>query len=536
MGDLLIWAHKGDNFDFQKISVGETDTLILKPDHKSEVMVNSSIDLDLNVPPVRSPLTLPPKELIEENSEKIANENNLRQSYIESWMKPSEVKTLAAKLKIDTGRVVKVIARSMGNYKEISAFLSLTSDSLLPFAMSLLEILPDKDLRDVKQPVLSDHLNNSRISGKVPGEYDIKTFIEYILNPRIANEMLVSWRHYFLTNLPSRLIFNAPHNPLLIAKYLNDNIRIEENENYYKTPLTPVGVSELKISDSGSRAICFVAICRSLGIPSRLEPGRNVPQFLFNNKWIDVYFAGQNQPDRNKGYLKLHSTDKDPVPEYYTHFTIARFEDGRYNTLEYEYNKKITDFNEELPLPQGHYMLVTGNRMSDSRILSNISFFDLAGNEHKTLDVKIRKDLSENKILGSIDMKKIFGLSQNANLSEACTNDRRLVIIWVEPGSEPAKHIFNDLPLLKSEFDNWGGKFLFLSAKSFASETVKGLPANKSFCTDDQLSVLKNSVKLNPPAEMNLPVVVVTDKDGKIYFVSTGYRIGIGEQILKNIK
>ena len=536
LGDLLIWAHKGNKFDFKKISVGETDTLILILNREGEAKISTSIDLELDVPVIRSPLPVPPKELIEKNSERFTGENNIRQKYIESWMKPAEVKRLALKLKTDTGRVDKVIVRSMGNYEEISSFMLQTTDSLLPYAMSLLEVLPDKDLRDVKKDILSDHLNNCSVPGKVSAEYDSKTFIEYVLNPRVANEMLVPWRHYFLTKLPSQLILNAPHNPLIIVNYLNDNIRINDDENYYKTPLTPLGVNELKVSDTGSRAICFVAICRSLGIPSRLEPGRNVPQYLFNKKWIDVYFSGQYQPNQNKGYLKLHSTDTDPVPEYYINFTIARFEEGRYNTLEYNYNKKITDFKEELALPSGHYMLVTGNRMSDSRILSNISFFDLAGNEHKTIDVKIRKDLSEKKILGSVDMKKIFGLAQTANLSESCTNDKRLVIIWVEPESEPTKHIFNDLPLLKSELDAWGGKFLFLSAKSFTSEIIRGLPANTSFCTDNQLSVLKNSIRLNPSSEMNLPVVVVTDKDGKIYFISTGYRIGIGEQILKSVK
>ena len=128
-------------------------------------------------------------------------------------------------------------------------------------------------------------------------------------------------------------------------------------------PLTPEGVNELKVSDQHSRAICFVAICRSLGIPSRLEPGRNVPQYFLNNRWNDVYFSDQKQPDMNKGYIKLQSSDTKPVPEYYIHFTLARFEKGRYNTLEYDYNKKITDFKDELPLPPGHYMLVTGNRI-----------------------------------------------------------------------------------------------------------------------------------------------------------------------------
>ncbi len=388
LGDLLIWAHKDDDFDFKKISVNETDTLKLKLNR--ELNGRSSIDLDLNVPIVRSPLPGPAQELIEQNSERINKENIIRQKYIDSWMKPADAKTLAITLHIDTARVISIIDRSMGNYKEISSFLSETPDSLLRFALSLLEILPDKDLRDVKRSTLSDHLRNSLLHNNIGAETGNKMFLEYILNPRIANELLVPWRHYFLTKLPSQLVIKASGDPAIIIQYLNEKIIIADDENYYNTPITPVGVNELKVSDSGSRAICFVAICRSLGISSRLEPGRNVPQYFFNKKWNDVYFSDQKQPDQNKGYVKLQSTDTKPVPEYYIQFTLARFERGRYNTLEYDYNKKITSFTEELLLPPGHYMLVTGNRLNDSKILSNISFFDLSENEHKTVDVKTR--------------------------------------------------------------------------------------------------------------------------------------------------
>ena len=162
LGDLLIWAHKGDKFDFKKISVGETDTLTLQLTLKP--IANNSIDLDLDVPVIRSPLTVPSKELLEKNSERFNQENNIRQKYIESWMKPDEAKSLALKLKTDTARIDKIIARSMGNYKEICSFLSQTPDSLITRALSLLEILPDKDLRDVKAYILSDHLANSSIS------------------------------------------------------------------------------------------------------------------------------------------------------------------------------------------------------------------------------------------------------------------------------------------------------------------------------------------------------------------------------------
>ena len=52
-------------------------------------------------------------------------------------------------------------------------------------------------------------------------------------------------------------------------------------------------------------------------------------------------------------------------------------------------------------------MLVTGNRLNDSKILSNITFFDLSENEHKTIDVKLRKDIQENKILERLILKML---------------------------------------------------------------------------------------------------------------------------------
>jgi transglutaminase-like putative cysteine protease len=538
MGDLLVWAHKGDDFDFRKISVAETDTLKLKLNDRSAG--STSIDLDLDVPIVRSPLTGPSQTLIDQNSERLAKENNIRQKYTDSWLTAAGAGQLAQTLKLDTARVRNVNERSMGNYKEIRSFLSATPDSMLQFALSLLEILPDKDLRDVTSAVLTDHLRNTRLHN-YPSDQENKIFLEYMLNPRVANELLVSWRHYFLTKLPSQLIRNAESDPALIMQYLNDNIKINSEENYYNTPLTPVGVNELRVSDEASRAICFVAICRSLGVPARLEPGRNIPQYFFNKAWSDVYFSDQKHPDLKKGFIKLQSAETKPVPEYYIHFTLARFENGRYNTLEYDYNKKITSFKEEIPLPPGHYMLVTGNRLSDSKILSNISFFDLGVNEHRTIDVKIRKDLTEKKILGHIDPKMINSICQKNTTSQFCVNDKGNVIIWIDPDQEPTRHIFNDLPLLKTELDAWGGRFLFLSdpsavAEKFDSGNIKGLPANSSFAVDKGRMFLKDFVKNDGSAGMNLPVVIVTDRLGNILFSSSGYRIGIGEQILKSLR
>jgi hypothetical protein len=429
----------------------------------------------------------------------------------------------------------------MGNYSEIMAFISVVPDSLMNKALSLLEVLADKDLRDIKADILVDHLFYCSLPVSIFDKPEGGLYLINQLNPRIGNEKIVPWRSYFRTSLPDQIAVNVHTDPELIIRYVNENIRIENDENYYKTPLTPIGVHELKVSDSWSRSICFVAICRSFGIPSRLEEGRLIPQYYFNNQWHDVYFYDQAHPTGRKGYVKLKTTDTPQVPEYYIHFTLSRLEGGRYNTLAYDYNRKITDFREEIALPPGKYMLVTGNRISDNRILANMTFFDLKENEHRDLVVTLRKHVPERNILGKIDIKHVEELFNYRKDLSALIEEKGVVIIWIDAEKEPTKHIFNDLPLLKSELDTWGGYFLFLNGKPDSAVisdalSLKGLPENSLFGNDSELIFLKNVVDVTRLPDDKFPFVLVSDKEGNIIYTSTGYRIGIGEQILKQFQ
>lgn len=531
LGDLLIWASMGNEFDYRKISVAGTDTLELILNRSTSD--NYSVELDLNVPPLLTPLKGPSQELIDLNAERIKKEDSLRQKYLDTWIKSEEVIKLASSLNIDENKAASIFNRSMGNYGEIKKFLVKTPDSLRVRAIKMLEILADKDLRDTKSEILTDHLVNTvRTSDEL--------FSEYILNPRIANEILVSWRGFFRSRIPEYVIIKSKTDPSVIIQHLNENIKIANDENYYKTPLTPIGVYSLKVSDEASRAICFVAICRSLGIPSRIEAGRNIPQYYSGNLWNDVYFTDQVKPAGNMGYIRLQSSDDNPVPEYYIHFTMARFEDGRYKTLDYDFNKKITDFRDELALPQGSYMLVTGNRLADSRILSELTFFSLAENEHKTIKVDVRKDNPEKIISGSVDLKEIVDLFENKNALLNTINEKGAVIIWIEPDKEPTKHVFNDLPNLRKELDKWGGYLLFLSGSDTETKLIdpdylRGLPSNSLFSTDNKMNLFNNSLKMVSKPEGSLPYVIMVDKNGNIIFSSAGYRIGIGDQILKHL-
>jgi transglutaminase-like putative cysteine protease len=531
LGDLLIWAYNENGFGYKKITVAETDTVSLVLDKNPGESYSTELDLDPPIAP--DPFTGPSKELTDKNSERLNIENLKRAAYTDQWIKPQSVKDLANSKHLDSTRLLNIFARAMGNYCEIRSFLESVPDARLPEAMDLLDVIADKDLRDTRAAILTDQLMNTEIP---EAGYDRELFINYVLNARIANEILSSWRGYFRTTLPDEIKKGALADPKIIAEYIKKSIKINDAENYYKTPISPIGVVELKVSDSFSREICFVAICRALGIPARLEPGSLVPQYYFSSAWHDVFFPERTAPSGNKGFIKLKSEDTKPVPEYYVHFTLARFDKGRYNTLEYDYERRITDFSAELSLDPGSYMLVTGNRLSTGKILVSLSFFNLEMNEHKTLDVKIRRDQAISRILGKIDISSLESLLTTRAESTGIKPDKGIVIIWIDPEKEPTRHIFSDMPHLKKEFDEWGGSFIFLTDPKlnwtgFSNDELKKLPRNTFIGTDRKL--LEKTFKITDPEAVRFPFVVVSDGSGNIFYTSDGYKIGIGEQILK---
>ena len=155
------------------------------------------------------------------------------------------------------------------------------------------------------------------------------------------------------------------------------NIEINETDNYYDVPITPKGVYQLKVSDKYSRKIFFVALCRSLGIPARLNDVLQVPQYHQKGSWYNVFFTGDKIYPVETGNLSFRNENNVIIPEYHIHFTLAYISDGNYKTLFFGYGNKVTSLPEKISLPVGNYMLITGNRMPDASVLNRTIFFSL---------------------------------------------------------------------------------------------------------------------------------------------------------------
>ena len=228
-------------------------------------------------------------------------------------------------------------------------------------------------------------------------------------------------------------------------------------------------------------------------------------------------------------------------PQYSLHFTIARIQDGVCHTLEFEEGKNLSDFSNPLNLETGHYLLVTGRRLTDASVLSSLTFFEITKEKPILLAVSLRNQVSTLKPVGQFDPAKIH-LNYAAKNTEVTLADLMMkensIIVLLDPDSEPSKHILNDLSPYVDQFDRWKGRFLFVNVaektgKSPIFQNYK-LPINTGFSIDTKNELAKMlTATLGKESKSTLPSVIFSRPSGEIMLISSGYKIGIGEQLIQ---
>ncbi|WP_462317653.1 hypothetical protein, partial [Marinilabilia sp.] len=429
---------------------------------------------------------------------------------------------------------------SRGNWPVVRQFLEYTQRLDSDKGLMLLEVIAKKDRRDTPLRVLKDHFDYSAN----PLGYSDETYRDYILNPRIHNELLSAYKERFQAFFDPYFIQKCHEDVSYLAKWVSEYIQPNEKANPWEVPQLPVGVLELKVADRNSMNIFFLAAARSLGIASRMEPVRKRPQVLVSGDWVDVDPVNGIIGNSPRGEVEIHfekDSPDDAQPVYFRDFTINRFQDGEYKTLDFSSSSIFEKFPATLELDEGSYSLVTVKRLPDGSSKTRRAFFYVkAGKVNrvsllipeqgaiKAFDEDIKLDLNR-------DFKK-YGSEENINLDKL-SGESGLVLIWMDPVREPTKHLVNDLIRLRSNFDNWEGNIALLLkpekiTPAFNTEKYTGLPERSVFVVDDTqwLGELEN--ELGIVLEKEMPAVLVVDPNGKIVFQSSGYRIGIGDDVL----
>ena len=126
------------------------------------------------------------------------------------------------------------------------------------------------------------------------------------------------------------------------------------------------------------------------------------------------------------------------------------------------------------------------------------------------------------------------------NFLTACGRGYYVVGI-LGPGQEPTNHALKDIAKLGKDLEKWGRKMVLLfpsedAYKRYHVEDFPGLPNTivYGFDTHGAAEQIAGEVKLRNKS--SLPIFIITDTFNRVVFVSQGYTIGLGEQLMRTIK
>lgn len=540
-GNLLVWASKEGKFNYQNIEVATTDTLRLTINSDRVEAHYEAHDL---VPPKALKPVLPAGENEQKiNTRRLAQEDSIRNRTMATFKDSAWIKNFAIEQGLPTDTLMRIFRLSYGNWKEMISYLKENKVTQRKMMLRLTTVIAAKDLSDTKAAVLTDHLQQAMSSAK-PEEVASENFVNWVLSPRVDLEILSPWRSFLVQKMGLDMAVASRQNMNALINWIQTYIRIDAFANKHsRAPLTPIGVYNLRAADPLSRDIFFVAASRSFGIPARLNPETRIPEYFQNGNWNRASF-GNVSPQPTMGKLILKDLKNTLSPEYTLHFSIAKIHEGVCQTLEFDEGKKVTDFPQPLLLETGNYLLVTGKRLSEGKVLSSLTFFEITTEKPTVLEVTLRKDESTLTPLGKIDLKKIaltYPASNEKILLDDLLKKEDAILVFMDPDSEPSKHILNDLSPYFTQFNLWKGSFIFMSmaeksGKNPIFQNYK-LPARTSILADSGNDFSKALSGITGKEAKNyLPVVLFCHPGGELFLISTGYKIGTGEQLLQWIK
>lgn len=545
-GDMLVWASKDGKFGYSKVSFGKdgevTIALNKKPGDVETIALNIIPPVDGSIPAEVTP------EQKEANAKRLLEEDAIRNKYVATFYTEEKAEALAKELGIDPMKTEDFIIGSRGNWMEIEKFLRETPAQKRAQAMALLDVVSAKDLRDTPASVFADHLNNTPA---VQSEW----FNEYIMNPRVANEFLTPYKSFFAANIEPSLAKQAVENPQALVDWVKNNVSINDALNAQRIPIMPMGVWKSRIADKGSRNIFFVAVARSLGIPARIEPVARKIQYFKDNAWVDVDFEAAVQTTAKQGkviasYQPIKALQD---PKYYSHFTIAKvLPNGTLQTLNFERGGNVDMglgdtwsglLKKPLSMDEGNYMLVTGTRMANGSVLAEIEFFNVEADKTTPIQLEMRESKDEIQVIGNFNSENKFKRADNGEETSllATTGRGYYIVALLGSRQEPTNHAMRDIAAVKKELEDWGRGIVLLfpdekGYKNFDPKEFGDLPGTITYGLDIDGAIQKEMATAMKLQNANtLPIFLIADTFNRVVFVSQGYTIGLGEQLMKVI-
>ena len=502
LGDMLVWASKDGAYGFEKVRFGEDKDVTITLDSPTGHPVSSRL-LAIVPPPEDVALPEVTPEQRAENDRRMAYEDSVRKAYMAGFPTRQVAEAFVAENGLPEA-AVRLVEQSAGNGATIMGFLKEADDK--ERAVALLRTLSRKDLSDVSAQILWDSYNAR----------------ESILAPRIESEFLSPYKGWFLQNVPAELQERFRGNAQAVVDWVNDNILVDENPLFWDIPMSPVGVWKSGMASPRSRDLLTIALARTFGAEIRRD--RYTSSLRYENDKADVPSA--------RVELSYEPVEGIERPEYGSHYSVSRIVDGELQMvfLGFGDEGRRYGFAGNNDLPEGDYLLASGNRLSDGSTPVTVTLFHVTAGEPMTVPVIIETVLEEVKVEGSFP----------AALLPKEASEGWYAAAVLDVGLEPTNHVLNDLSAEKEALETWGRPIYLIATSDAQMERLHHeiedgrfgtLPSTVQFLTNADGSILSAIIKGAGLREGQLPVVFVGNQKDEVVFVSQGYTIGMGAKI-----
>ena len=504
LGDMLVWAAKDGKYGFAKCRFGQDTELTIPLNSPAGNPISS--ELFFMVPPPEE-VTLPEvtPEQRAENDRRMAYEDSVRKAYMAGFPDRMAAEAFVAQngLPAEAARLVEA---SAGNHAVIKDFLAKAEDK--ERAVQLLQSLSRKDLSDVPATILWDSYNAK----------------ESLLPVRIESEFLSPYKGWFLQNVPAELEAEFRGNAQAIMDWVNQNIIVDDNPLFWDIPMSPVGVWKAGVANPRSRDLLTVALGRTFGAEIR------------RNRFSGSLQAGEGKMATGEVELTFTPVEGVERPQFGQHFTLSKIENGGLRMMFLGMGGRPGPGGPRIPrgtsgeLPEGDYLLASGNRLSDGSTPVTVTLFHVTAGEKLQVPLIIETVPEEVTVIGSFEADKLPEKPGKGYYAAAV----------LDVGMEPTNHVLHDLAEERSALEKWGRPIYLLTTSQAQMDRLKEeiqqgrygtLPSTAVLAIDTDGRVLKGITESLQLRENQLPVVFMANTDGEVIFVSQGYTIGMGAQL-----
>lgn len=526
-GDMIVWASKDGRFGYTKVSFGKDKNVTIQLTY-DEKHIPKEQDLDIIPPAENAIIPTVTSAQKAENNKRLAQEDALRNAYIATFPTEESMKNYRFPA------AIPYIIKARGNWRTIQTFVE-KHEGNIDRALKLLSTLTDKDLRDMPMDILEDNMNAT--SNEV--------------SPRVEYEMILKPYKKFFAKVFRKDAQKFRNDPSLLVDWVKKNIKLNPDTRAMQIPQTPISVWESRITDDRGRDIFFVDVARSLGIEAQKDLVTWKLQYKKGKDWVDVDFDTSVQEAAKTGKLILDYSPTEYLddPKYYTHFTISKIVYGRTWIMNFEEGQLdmgggatwVNTFKKGATLDEGTYLLVTGQRMADGSVMAHTQFFTIEPGKTTRQKLDVRQESEGIKVIGSFNSENLIE-KDGKEVSILSQTGRGYYVLGVlGMGQEPTNHALHDIAKMKEKLDKWGRPMVLLftnQAEKDKFEAQKGefgnLLKNTIFGIDKDGTVVKEiakEMKLRNPNQ--LPIFIIADTFNRVVFLSQGYTIGLGEQLVK---